>query len=119
MFDIDLGLGLPFLIFTLVRDQPVSLLSISEWVSIGMPKTKSVSLRYKRDQLNFVSGKLYPRRSSIYSVYFQFNTKGNENCSAREIWIGLTRNIIDCYNFICKDKIPVSRFFRLLVSDIY
>ena len=32
VFDIDLGLGLPFLIFTLVRDQPVSLLSISEWV---------------------------------------------------------------------------------------
>ena len=34
VFDIDLGLGLPFLIFTLVRDKPVSLLSISEWVSI-------------------------------------------------------------------------------------
>lgn len=31
VFDIDLGLGLPFLIFTLVRDQPVSLLSISDW----------------------------------------------------------------------------------------
>ena len=42
MFDIDLGLGLPFLIFTLVRDQPVSLLSISEWVRKYIINTKNV-----------------------------------------------------------------------------
>ena len=45
----------------------------------------------------------------IYLVYFQFDTTGDKNCSACEIWTGSTGNIISCYYFICKDKIPVRR----------
>ena len=32
VFDIDLGIGAPFLLFSLIKGQPMPLMKLSEWV---------------------------------------------------------------------------------------
>lgn len=49
-------------------------------------------------------------------MYFQFNTEGNEDCTACEVRSCSTWNIIDCYYFVRKDKIPVSLISSYIIQ---